>query len=53
MGNGLLKKANKTASHLLKDYLQLDHYDSILRQKSFMVIFILLLYQINIYLIYM
>ncbi|KAG4093054.1 cytoplasmic FMR1-interacting [Neocallimastix lanati (nom. inval.)] len=38
MGNGLLKKANKTASHLLKDYLQLDHYDSILRQKSFMLL---------------
>jgi len=38
MGNDLLKKANKAASYLEKDYLPLDHYDSILKQKSFMLL---------------
>jgi len=37
MGIELLKKTNKTG-HFQKEYLPLDHYDSILRQKSFMVI---------------
>jgi len=37
MGIELLNKTNK-ASHFQKEYLPLDHYDSILRQKSFMLL---------------
>lgn len=37
MGIELLNRTNK-ASHFLKEYLPLDHYDSILRQKSFMLL---------------
>jgi len=36
MGVELINRTNK-ASHFQKEYLPLDHYDSILSQKSFMV----------------
>ncbi|ORX54817.1 cytoplasmic FMR1-interacting [Piromyces finnis] len=37
MGAELLNKTNKTG-HFQKEYLPLDHYDSILKQKSFMLL---------------
>ncbi|OUM69017.1 hypothetical protein PIROE2DRAFT_3070, partial [Piromyces sp. E2] len=37
IGVELLRKTNKTG-HFQNDYLPLDHYDSVLRQKSFMLL---------------